>query len=238
MRGLIGAKISEEHEVTVNTELDPFGVGNDDDNVYASCHGQSYYIVKRPWWISLGARITVLTTEEFPTQVAEKTLVKHGFRIHRLDRADTFMNELIPVRLDKRASKRGRDELVDELIQKQPSLTVIADGFPLDHPNVINHQRARGRNDLSGTEIATIIQFLNPQQYAEILALAQKFGIDDPVRTHYLDQIGQAAGRNRGMRAKSPKPFDHVVIMSPRLFKELGYNQLWSDFRYQMYRTN
>ena len=155
------------------------------------------------------------------------------------------MRELIPLILDKRASKDHKiatkeekkriTAIVDEILNYDQKLRIISDNLRhLDNPNVFTHDKAKGSNDLHDKNIVTIIQYLSPVVYSRLCLLAEEFKITDIVKTYYRDCLFQAIGRNRGYRRGKDSNTLHYVIMNSRLHSELGKHKLTEGHRYQL----
>ena len=85
-----------------------------------------------------------------------------------------------------------------------------------------SHRSARGRNDLEGQRIATILTYPGVRQYSDLAVLGAAFDIDDPVSTALRDTVYQDLGRNLGFRYTPGQPIDsHVVFIKPSLFRNL-----------------
>lgn len=246
---IIGIGFTQSDLKVVDTSISPFGNDHSMDGIYLSQDGKKFCLKPRRWWRTLGAKVTVLTTEELPTRVAEKLRWPGGpddegkprssrFRIYRFDSSENFMNELVDLHLDSRAAKDQQEQakisaLIEEFQTKHPEAKVItnnAGGFE----NAISHPGAKGSNNLRDRDLFTILQYLSPSKYAQLCLLASEFEMPDVIQLHYRDELFQAIGRNRGMRRDQSAPKSHSVIMSPRLYKELGKGALTADCRYEL----
>ena len=234
---------------SVNTSAAPFGNDHDCSGVYRSQDNQSFYVKPRRWWQTLAAKIVVLTTEELPTRMADeirwpgkkKEDGKRGqskFRVYRFDDSDQFINEEIPLHLDPRAAKDRDDtvklsNLIDEIEAKFPNSRIITNGAG-DHESTITHVSAKGSNDLKGVDLFTIQQYPNPNLYARLCLIASEFKVPNVIELFYQDELFQSIGRNRGMRRDMATAGLHKVIMSPRLYSDLGMSGFTSGCRYSL----
>lgn len=234
---------------SVDTSAAPFGNDHDCNGAYRSQNDRSFYVKPRRWWQTLDALVTVLTTEELLTCIAdeirwsgkkredgERNLSKFG--VYRFDASDEFINEEIPLHLDSRAAK-DRDDVaklsavIFDIKAKYPNSKVITNGAG-DHKDTITHVSAKGSNDLKEFDLFTILQYLNPNLYARLCLIASEFKVSSVIELFYQDELFQSIGRNRGMRRDMAAASLHKVIMSPRLYKELGKSKLTSGCRYRL----
>src|SRR5690606_33387021 len=107
-------------------------------------------------------------------------------------------------------------------------------------PDIITHQSAKGRNDLADQGLATILMFPNPDRYARLNVIAQRFGLNrlvngvpEIIGLLYRDMLDQAIGRNRGMRRIERTP-THIVVMSHGLFVAFGKEAFMNSGRYRL----
>jgi hypothetical protein len=63
MLSIVGANYSDRHLITINPDLEPFGVSNSPNSPYVRIRGQQYYATIRDWWARNSYRVTVTTTE-------------------------------------------------------------------------------------------------------------------------------------------------------------------------------
>jgi hypothetical protein len=63
MLGIADANYSDQDLITINPDLEPFGVNNSPNSPYVRIRGQQYYASMRDWWARNSYRLTVTTTE-------------------------------------------------------------------------------------------------------------------------------------------------------------------------------
>jgi len=63
MLSIVDAHYSDQHLITINPDLEPFGVNNSPNSPYVRIRGQQYYATIRDWWDRNSYRLTVTTTE-------------------------------------------------------------------------------------------------------------------------------------------------------------------------------
>lgn len=240
---LIEANFSDSDAEAVNYEEIPFGNDNREGGPYRGLHGKKKFVKQRSWFRDCRARVVFLTTEGVPSSIIRKLKWTQknkksrncdeqeddeqaepkevGFRVYRWDRDDFFKPDQIELILDNRASARKIEELVAEVVDPDTGIEmVITNGSR--HPQAISHVSSQGRNDLTATNIVTVITYLAPDHFALLNVLQQKFDIPDVIRQHYRDMINQAMGRNRGFRRRGVDVTLQGLIVSPRLYRELG----------------
>jgi len=244
MDAIIRLKLQPKHRFSVDVQRFPFGKGTDSQNIYAQSHGTTYYCRPTRWPQSLGCPVIILTTEDLPRLVArsitrDKT-TKSKFTIINLTDTPHLFRDTVPLVFDERArmprlqKKEGIEpkqsvvDLAEELLANGFD-HVISDGLArIDKSladRVTSHVSARGRNDLQGSRIATILTYPGVPQYELLCALGAAMDIDDPVSIAIRDQVYQDLGRNLGFRFTAGQRLDaHVVYMKASLFKDL--NQL------------
>ena len=61
--GIAEARYTEQDLITINPEMEPFGVNNSPNSPYVRIKGQQYYARVRDWWTRNSYRLTVTTTE-------------------------------------------------------------------------------------------------------------------------------------------------------------------------------
>ncbi len=248
-RRIISIGFTPSDVQSVDTSAAPFGNDHDCNGVYRSQHDQSFYVKPRRWWQTLDAKVVVLTTEELPTcmvdeidwagkkkEDGERSQIK--FRVYRFDDSDQFINEKIPLHLDPRAAKDRDDTaklsaLIDDIKAKYPSSRIITNGAG-NHEGTITHVSAKGSNDLKGFDLFTILQYLNPNLYARLCLIASEFEVSNVIELFYQDELFQSIGRNRGMRRDMVAAGLHKVVMSARLYKDLGMSGFTSGCRYSL----
>ena len=201
------------------------------------------YIKPKTWWRDGNGRVVILTTERIPPRIIEQLHWNRGkkdetdwsFAIRRWDHDHLFQIDRLPMRLDNRANKSNVQELALALLDPDQGGfdRVISDISK--NEKVISHRSVRGRNDLQEWNIATIMMYLGPVQYAELNVIAQLYGIDDAISLHYRDQLNQALGRNRGIRRSLTDAGRHQLVILPRLYRELGGRKFFRSGRYQFY---
>lgn len=238
--GLIRLKLQAKHRHTVDTKRYPFGKGTDEFNIYAKTHGDAYYCKALRWPRSLGCPVIILTTEDLPRLIAKginRDNSKSKFSIINLTDTPHLFRDTVPLVFDERARMPRKDKSDSKLLLSVKNLAVelLDDGFDfvisdglggIDQSlrgQVSSHRSARGRNDLEGQRIATILTYPGPSQYSELAILGAAFDIDDPVSTALRDTVYQDLGRNLGFRYTPGQPMDsHVVIIKPSLFRNLN----------------
>lgn len=237
---------AQKHSVIVDPSVAPFGSTSESD-MYSSCEGLEYYVKPKSWPRRLGGKITVLTTEALVSEVVQKLHdgPKKGesFRVWSMHRAPGFPVTDVPVVIDSRASKQKVPELCSEFLSKSQNAVVISNNLKNTNDPVIrygvnafSHQSARGSNGLIKNDILTVLTYLSPDLYSKLCAVALTFGVEDIVNKYYRDTLFQDLGRNRGMRYRD-KSGDHIVVVSPRLFADLGFQDFTENQRYRLYRA-
>jgi hypothetical protein len=63
MLGIVEARYTDEDLITINPDVEPFGVNNSPNSPYVRIGGQQYYAGIRDWWTRNSYRLTVTTTE-------------------------------------------------------------------------------------------------------------------------------------------------------------------------------
>lgn len=236
---IIGARFRPEDRVSVDFNRYSFGIENSDRSIFRATHGQFIYLKQQDWWERLRARIVITTTERLPVEVV-KTLCWSGqgravrrFALLELDRDETFPTEHLTVQLDSDASKTGVANLAARLLYDPVDpVDVVITNYAVGS-NIYSHKAARGRNDLADKNIATILTFIGPDQYAVLNCIGQKFDIEDPIGLCYRDMLNQDVGRNRGFRSQRPTPRTHRLLVSPRLYRCLGGRRFFGSGRYR-----
>ena len=101
-----------------------------------------------------------------------------------------------------------------------------------------SHKSTRGRNDLQGCKIVSILTYPGLEEFAEICAVGARFGIADPVTIYYRDMLYQNLGRNLGSRGHDLQSEDvHSVIMKPSLYKCLkGFKSPEGQMGFERYQ--
>ncbi|WP_136440724.1 hypothetical protein [Pacificoceanicola onchidii] len=227
----------KKDKITVDASLFPFGNGTDEKNVYVTqVDGCEYYCKPQRWFSSMGCPVVVLTTEDLPRLVVSGMNQKRGpneekvFRVINMTHTPHLHRDSVPLVFDSRArNPRGEKESVIDLAE-----SLLAAGFEFVISNKLNpgdkrwqgkvaaHEGARGRNDLVGKKIASILLYPAPSQFAELCALGMAFNIPNPHVVAYRDQIHQSLGRNLGFRYTSGQRDDaHVVVMKSGLYRDL-----------------
>lgn len=240
---IIDARFKPEDQVPVDFNRYPFGIENSDRSIFKGTDGQIIYIKQQDWWKRLRARIAITTTERLPVQVL-KALSWEGnrqtlerFAVLELDREETFPIEHLAVELNASASKTEVGKLAVQLLTAPlDAVDVVITNYATGS-GVFSHKAARGRNDLADKNIATILTFIGPDQYSALNCIGQKFNIKDPVGLCYRDMLNQDVGRNRGFRPTGPKPRQHRLIVSPRLYRCLGGRRFFGSGRYRFTLT-
>lgn len=257
--GFIDADFTDEDRQSVVFDRFPFGKDNTEEGIYRSKNGEAVYIKTRDWWIRCRSRVVITTTEKLPVSIisglrwpnpmhsveadgqenserqAEMAVSSRmlGFNILPLDHDSILPPEHLRMRRDVRASKTRVRELTLELLSEDHGGFDLVITNEVKNSRVMNHATTKGRNDLTDKRIATIITYIGPDHYAELNAIGQKYDIEDIIGLFYRDQINQDVGRNRGFRSVLPTPMDHVLYVSPGLFRELGGRQFFRRGRYQ-----
>lgn len=243
---VVSANMQDIDAWVVDFDQFPFGTANTEEAAYLQRHGDTIYLKQREWWSECRARVVFLTTEALMADIMSKATFsmsssgndKPGsdreFSIGRWAQPDWFEPDYIPMKQSNLANKKGIDQLVTELTDPNSGgydqvIANMASGN-----NVISHPSAKGRNDLDTTDIATVLTYMGETQYVVLNVVAQMFNVDDPISKFYRDQINQAMGRNRGQRRLS-SPAAHLLVLSPRLFRELGKMKFFGSGRYRFY---
>jgi hypothetical protein len=63
MLGIVEAHYTDQDLITINPDVEPFGVNNSPNSPYVRIGGQQYYARVRDWWTRNSYRLTVTTTE-------------------------------------------------------------------------------------------------------------------------------------------------------------------------------
>jgi hypothetical protein len=63
MLSIVEAHYTEQDLITINPDVEPFGVNNSPNSPYVRIGGQQYYARSRDWWARNTYRLTVTTTE-------------------------------------------------------------------------------------------------------------------------------------------------------------------------------
>ena len=63
MLGIVEAHYTDQDLITINPDVEPFGVNNSSNSPYVRIGGQQYYAGIRDWWTRNSYRLTVTTTE-------------------------------------------------------------------------------------------------------------------------------------------------------------------------------
>ncbi|MEL6596030.1 MAG: hypothetical protein AAFQ47_08840 [Pseudomonadota bacterium] len=229
-------KKKDRHRVDVDKH--PFGKGTEKKNIYRQVDGWEYYCKPQRWLWSLGCPVVVLTTEDLPRLVAsgftrrEKQVAsKKRLRIINMTDTPHLHRDHVPLVFDERArSERLGQSSVTDLAKE-----LLSSGFDFvlsnnlrpseDHwkGRAMSHEGARGRNDMIGTTVASILLYPSLEQYAELCVLGEAFGISMPMIAAYCDQVYQSLGRNLGFRYVDGQPeFAHAVYIKASLFQDLG----------------
>ena len=123
----------------------------------------------------------------------------------------------VPFQIDPRAAgDRESGERLSALVREysDDGWTVIADGAA--QAGAINFQRMKGRNDLADKDLAIILGFLSPDEFAVLNVVGNWLGIPDIISMHYQDRLNQAVGRNSGYRYQGKR------------VRVLASNRLWN----------
>lgn len=235
---VIDAGFQPEHLIVVDFEKLPFGRDNHDEGLYKGKSGAGIYVKEKSWWFDTRARISVTTTESLVAEIAGRLFDADGckaFRVERWDGEQFFYKDEIELIPDNRACKAHIQDLVDDVLTdpNDPTEVVITD--MAKGGDVYSHHKARGRNDLDGKNISTVLTFIGGEEYAKLNAIAQKYDIANLIELFYRDRLNQAAGRNRGLRSLSPEPLKHKLRVSPTLIKVLGSHVFFGKGRYPAY---
>lgn len=255
---------SKRDKLKVDAKRFPFGKGTDEFNIYAKRSG-TYYIKEHRWWSNLGCPVVILTTEDLPRCIASSITLAHraedqlklaaGQKPHRkesqylrtMNLTDTphLFNELVPVYFEKDArapDKKGRTSVIDmaqDLLESGIDFVISNNLKKIDkkyEDQVCSHQAARGRNDLTGMTIATIITYPSLGEYDQLCILGQKFDLDDPVAMAMRDTLFQDLGRNLGLRSTPGQKQDmHMVFIKSSLYRDLNLFQGATHDRYRLY---
>ena len=221
--------------VRVDYDAIPFGVANKPDALYRAAHGRSVYVRNQNWWTTLKARVVFTTTETLPAEVAntifEQSSPRRG-RVVRWDGDVFFPPDPVQLKVDARANKKNIDGLVTDILTDPHQNTDLVISDMASGSNVMSHSRARGSNDLTDQDLASILTFIGEVEYMELNVIGQKYGIENVIKASYLDRYNQAAGRNRGLRGNALKPLHHDVYVTPRLLRDLGGIATFQQGRY------
>ncbi len=239
--GIIRTKFQDRHRVKVDTQTYPFGKGTTDNNIYARADGNPFYCKPRRWPQALDCPVIVLTTEDFPRLVLKgiRAQADTDIRITIINLTDTpnLFQDMVPIVFDERTRMNRRTDQSGNHLQAVQDLAeealnegfdyVISNGLSNLDQNwpgrVMSHTAARGRNDLRGKSIATLVTYPSVDEYEIYCVLGAAFGIPAPVGTAYRDMVFQDLGRNLGFRFTPGQPPDaHVVFIKASLFRDLN----------------
>ncbi|WP_282059474.1 hypothetical protein [Roseobacter litoralis] len=239
VKRIVEAGFQPEDRVVLDYDVLPFGEENTEDSLYRGQSGNVIYIRPRDWWYRTKARICVATTEQLVAEIAGQLRNDAGDRVFRVERWDE--DRFFPIDnhlliLDRQARKKDIQNLVDTVLadSENPTQLVISDMATGEH--VHTHASARGRNDLDDKHITTVLTFIGPAEYAVLNAVAVRYFPQadvNLVHLYYRDRWNQAAGRNRGLRARSPEACYHAVVVSPKLYRCLGGSSFFGEGRYR-----
>ena len=259
--GTISTRFKSTSLREVSVDAVPFGNDADQTGLYRRQDGRQFYVQQQRWWQSLGANLVILTTESIPTNIAkslrwlepkvingEEKQVEQRFQVFELDDVKDFIHEPVPVCLDNRAARdrhmdtenedRRISSLITDLWAHDPELHIISDNLArLQDSRITTHNKARGSNTLQEHDLATVLQYLSPDVYARLCLLHAEFRIEDVVTDYYRDMLFQSIGRNRGYRRDLQFPTEHNVLMSSRLYSQLGKGDFTAGFRYELFLT-
>jgi len=213
----------------------PFGVANKPDALYRAAHGCVVYVRNQNWWTKLKARVVFTTTETLPADVAASIFAQSSPRrglVVRWDGDAFFPPDPVQLKVDARANKKNIDGLVTDILTNPDQNTDLVISDMASGSNVMSHSRARGSNDLTDQDLASILTFIGEVEYMELNVIGQKYGIENVIQASYLDRYNQAAGRNRGLRGNALKPLHHDVYVTPRLLRDLGGIATFQQGRY------
>jgi len=200
----------------VDYDAIPFGVANKPDALYRAAHGRVVYVRNQNWWTKLKARVVFTTTETLPAGVAKTIFDQSSPRRGRVVRWDGdafFPPDPVQLKVDARANKKDIDGLVTDILTNPDQNTDLVISDMASGSNVMSHSRARGSNDLTDQDLASILTFIGEVEYMELNVIGQKYGIENVIKASYLDRYNQAAGRNRGLRGNALKPLHHDVYV-------------------------
>jgi hypothetical protein len=204
-------------EIKIDHSRAPLGRGGD-KNIYrrvTTSNLGTWWIGATGWIRRSRARVTVLTTEEMVSTAAQTAL--GSAVLLNLQYGDDPRSAL-RLRVDGRASARGRKELAKELAASGRRTAVVVNGLD-GLEGTYTFQKVKGLNDLADHDVHVIETYLSPAEYARVCAVGLWAGIEDPVGTYYADRISQAIGRNTGYRQREGTTT--TLIMSHRLAREL-----------------
>lgn len=254
-------------KLKVDAKRFPFGKGVDEINIYAQRIG-TYYSKEHRWWSNLGCPVVILTTEDLPRCIASSITLAHraedqlklaaGQKPHReesqylrtmnLTNTPHLFNELVPIYFDEDArapDKKGRTSVIDmaqDLLESGIDFVISNNLKNIDkkyEDQVCSHQAARGRNDLTGMTIATIITYPSLGEYDQLCILGQKFDLDDPVAMAMRDTLFQDLGRNLGLRSTPEQKQDmHMVFIKSSLYRDLKLFTGATHDRYRLYHDD
>ncbi len=221
--------------VRVDYDAIPFGVANTPDALYRAAHGRVVFVRNQNWWTKLKARVVFTTTETLPADVAASIFAQSSPRrglVVRWDSDAFFPSDPVQLKVDARANKKKIDHLVADILTNPDQNTDLVISDMASGSNVMSHSRARGSNDLTDHDLASILTFIGEVEYMELNVIGQKYGIENVIQASYLDRYNQAAGRNRGLRGNTLKPLHHVLYVTPRLLRDLGGIATFQQGRY------
>lgn len=233
---IIRLKLRPSDLVKVDADRFPFGKGGNDHNFYRSSHGRKYYCKPWRWYWSLGCPVVILTTEDLPRLIVKginqsKTNADaKRFGVVNMTHAPHLFRDAVPLVFDERARAQRTDradvvDLADDLLADGFDYVISNSLKPTDprwQGRVMSHSGARGQNGMEGSKIASVLTYPALTLYEQLCVLGAAFGIEDPVKVAFRDQVHQSLGRNLGFRRTPNKNQDeHVVVMKPSLFRDL-----------------
>lgn len=200
-------------------------------DIYASTHGNEWYIGNRLWWKDTAERIIFLTTEAAPLAVAKEAVSE--LLIVNLEPENVAMDyvDVVLMRVTAANTQNTVDALKVDLSSAFDDLQIITNSA--QGHDIISHFSARGRNDFAHKDILQVVHFPHPEVYERLQALNAYTGRTDLVMRTITDAINQTCGRNRGFR-NTGTGTEHMAIMPHRLYSLMVNSNAVAFLRYHL----
>jgi len=213
---------STKHLVTIDPKEDLIAPFNS-KCIYGKQLGDQYYVKENDWFYEVPFTLIMLTTEEYLYEILQKIAMLYPAKRERL----TFLNMsdyiTLPadssralVQVHEGATKNGDMKYIAKIIKAAPDAVLISNMLE----DVQNHMGARGRNEYEDKNVFSIYNMPNAGEYGKCLAVGKYFGIKTPYRKKLLATWNQTLGRNLGFRKSKIKSTEHVVLVSPKFWRE------------------
>ncbi|MGK7871573.1 hypothetical protein [Falsiroseomonas sp. E2-1-a20] len=207
----VTTRSSGEYEVEQEAEA---GGDGDRPDIYAARHGRVWAIQPRMWWNGLAIHVIALTTEALPTAVARRA--DPSWSVFELDAPSPDRGDL-QVHAVRGVTARNLSRLCEEWRDRLdlPGAWVVSNRVA-SLSNSMSHARARGSNELIGTDIIQTMAFMSPDEYERVQALNAWMRRSDACLLRHIDELNQTSGRNLGFRGRAG--CQNHLLVNPRLF--------------------